>query len=136
MKTNIIIIIAVIVVVAVGSFFLGMLTSGGKGPRGNFGQNGFNSADRQTATGLQNRAGAINGDIISKDDASVTVKMRDGGSKIVLYSISTEISKFASGTIDDLVVGKTIIVSGQTNQDGSVTAKTIQLRPQMIQQTQ
>jgi hypothetical protein len=130
MKKNIIIIIAVIVVVSIGSFFLGMLTSGGKCPRGGFGQNGFNGVDKPTVTGLQNRAGAINGEIIAKDDVSITVKMRDGGSKIVLYSTSTEISKFASGTLDDLVIGETIMVSGQTNQDGSVAAKTIQLRPQ------
>ena len=39
-------------------------------------------------------------------------------------------SKFVGGAISDLEVGKTITVNGKENQDGSVTAQTIQLRPQ------
>lgn len=79
---------------------------------------------------FSNRDGAfINGEIIAKDDKSITIKLRDGGSRIIFYSATTEISKFVSGTADDLIIGKNITVIGKTNSDNSITAQTIQLRP-------
>lgn len=76
--------------------------------------------------------GFIAGEIISKDDKSLTIKSPNGGSKIILYSSATEISKMASGTIADLSIGQTLTVSGQANQDGSFTAQLIQIRPAMV----
>lgn len=76
--------------------------------------------------------GFSGGEIISIDAESITVKGQDGSSKIVIYSPATPISKMASGTMSDLITGKSIMVNGKANPDGSITAETIQLRPEGI----
>lgn len=98
---------------------------------GQFGQAG----DSSGAAGQGNRGGAafrpINGEITSSDDKSITVKLQDGSSKIVLFSDSTQINKADQASKDDLKSGTKVAVFGQTNADGSVTAQNIQLNPMM-----
>jgi len=69
------------------------------------------------------------GEIIAKDNTSVTVKLTDGGSKIVFYSDKTTVQEMKSGSIADLQVGDTVNVSGTANSDGSITAESFQKRP-------
>ncbi len=87
------------------------------------------------SAGTQQRAnrggGFVSGDIMSVDDKSLTIKSRDGGSRIILLSGSTEVSKFSAGALSDLQVGDSVTVTGKTNTDGSITAQTIQERPAM-----
>ncbi len=130
----------VAVVIGSGSFYGGMKYAQGRSPRDNFANltpeqrqqftanagAGFRGGASQGRSGMN--GGFTIGEILSKDDKSITIKMPDSGSKIVFYSDSTEVTKFTDGSSDDLVVGKTVSVNGSSNQDGSVTAQTIQLR--------
>jgi flagellar basal body-associated protein FliL len=127
---NIIITILLLIIVAGGAFFAGIKYQQKKIPSfaGQFanGQN-LRSGNGQTRTG--NAFRPVNGEIISADDKSITVKLQDGSSKIVLLSDSTQINKADTATKADLKVGETVAVFGSDNSDGSITAQNIQLNP-------
>lgn len=136
-------IVIIVIIVAGGAFFAGMKYGQSKSPanlsRGNF-QNMTPEERQQRAQqmgtagvgfgGGREGSGFASGEIISKDDKSVTVKLQDGGSKIIFFSDTTEVGKFVDGTSNDLEIGKTVIVNGTTNSDGSITAQSIQMRPE------
>jgi hypothetical protein len=81
----------------------------------------------------QNVAGArgseVSGTILSMDSNSITVKLPNGSTKIVLYSSNTTYSNTVSATQSDLKVGEGVAVFGTNNSDGSVTATNIQINP-------
>lgn len=133
-----VIIIVIAVAVGAGAFYGGMKYAQSKIPQG-LARGDFSAGSAFSGQGLRNSGAAgrqangmnvIAGEIIAKDQNSITVKLRDGGSKIIFYSGSTEIGKFTGGDSADLEVGKTVSVSAKPNSDGSVTAQSIQLRPE------
>ncbi len=92
----------------------------------------FSSFSQQTQSRFRERTGAQNagverGEIINKDINSITIKLRDGGSRIILFSEKTDIGKVTSGSKDDLKSGEQVSAFGKQNSDGSFTAQMIQL---------
>lgn len=125
----------VVVVVGVGGFLVGRSTAQTSGFT-RFTQYGVNTSGIQrNGTGqIGNRTGMmryrpVNGEIIESGNDSVTVKLVDGSSKIVLFSDKTEINKAQKAEVSDLKVGEKVMVVGQENSDGSMTAQNIQLNP-------
>ncbi|MBI5153100.1 MAG: hypothetical protein HZA36_01435 [Parcubacteria group bacterium] len=96
----------------------------GGGGRGAFGQMG-NGGQRGVARG----GGFTTGEVISKDDKSITLKLRDGGSKIIFFTESTKVMKNTDGPLKDIETGTQISTTGNANQDGSVNAQSIQILP-------
>lgn len=72
----------------------------------------------------------VNGEILSADERSITVKLADGSSKIVLFNDKTSINKASEGSKDELKTGVKVAVFGTENSDGSITASNIQLNPE------
>ncbi len=64
------------------------------------------------------------------DSDSITVKLADGSTKIVLFSGTTTYSDTITASQTDLKVGGEVSVFGTANSDGSVTATSIQITPQ------
>ena len=76
-----------------------------------------------------NGGGSLSGTIVKEDQNTMTLNTRDGSSHVVFITPDTNVSKSVGGTIADVSVGSTVIISGTTNSDGSVSASLIQLRP-------
>jgi hypothetical protein len=124
---SIIILIIVFVLLSAGFFYAGMKYGSSKSAAGT---QRFQQMGSKTGAGnLQNKGGLTSGDIVAKDDKSITIKLSNGGSKIIFLSATTQVNKFAAGTIDDLQIGTAVSVSGTSNTDGSLTAQSVQLRP-------
>jgi len=139
-------IIAVIIIVGAGAFYAGMKYDQSKNTGANLSASALANMtpeqrqtlfqQRQQAGGTNNQRGAIRangnfaaGEIIAKDDKTITIKLQDGGSKIVFLSDTTPITKSAEGTSADLTIGQQVTASGTANSDGSLTAQNIQIRP-------
>jgi len=139
-KTNIVRMGIILVMAVAGGFVAGMKYQQGKGSSVNGGQNTMQSAGRgihnngegqQVVMGTQHRrdSGMVGGEIINQDDASITIKLDNESTKIVLFSEETGINMATEGSLENLAVGEQVVVFGQENSDGSVTATSIQLNP-------
>lgn len=134
-------IVGAIAIGGAGGFFAGMKYAQAKSP---VSQRGFvaglqnlspQERQQRLAQGGIGRGGrgagggAASGEIISKDSQSLTIKLPDGGSKIVLFSSSTAVGTMSAGSASDLQTGKDVFVTGTANSDGSISAQNIQIRP-------
>lgn len=127
MKNNFLLIAVITTVVGVGGFFAGMKYQQSRRPSVTDFQS-MRGSMRQDPSGTRpSGIGAIRGEIIDKDEESITVKLPDGSSKIVLISGNTQINKATEAMVDDLLMGEQVMVLGQENSDGSVSASQVQL---------
>jgi len=131
-KNNFLLVAILVIVVGAAGFFAGLKYQQSKQPSRtdiqSLGQ--FRRDMRQSGTqDMQPRGGSgmIRGEIINKDEKSITVKMPDNSSKIILLSENTKINKATEGSVDDLETGKQVVVFGQENPDKSISATNIQL---------
>ncbi len=69
------------------------------------------------------------GEIQSIDGNTLLIVDANGAEKRVQVTDTTLIEKNASVEITDLATGETVIVSGSDNDDGSVTARSVQVAP-------
>ena len=119
-------VVILVVLVGAGAFFGGMQYQKSQRSAGRFTQLSGGQGQFGNRNG-QNRP--VVGEIVSADDKSITVKLMDGSSKIVILSASTAINKQATGSVSDLKTGERVLVIGTQNSDGSVTGQSIQLNP-------
>ncbi len=132
MKNHWIITIVIVVLVGAGAFFGGMQYQ--KMQKVTFfGQAGMTQNGGRRFGGQSGNARPIRGEIISADANTITVKMMDGSSKIIVVSVNTSITEATSAGKDALQTGKQVMIFGNQNADGSVTAQNIQLNPQQMQ---
>lgn len=129
-NTMIVVAVVLIIVAAAGGFFGGMMYQKNQVPalgaagRGNFagrlGQSGQNAAFRP-----------VRGQVLNMDSNSLTVKLSDGSTKLVVLSSSTAFVQSTKAAVSDLKAGDTVNVVGTANSDGSVTAQDVQINPPM-----
>jgi len=129
-QSNLIIIFVIIIILVGGGAFYGGMKLGQTSGRTAFGPGSFQRNGAAAGTQRVANSSFVNGEIISQDDKSITVKLNNGGSKIIFYSDTTEIGKMASGTLADLGIGTNVMASGKINADGSISASSIQIRPE------
>ena len=137
-KKTAVIVVVLVILAGAGGFFGGMKYQESKVPTrfANFQGQGRGANFQGSLQGRGQGFQPVNGEIISVDDKSITVKMDDDSSKIVLLSDSTAINKAEEGSKDDLKEGTKVLVVGSSNSDGSVSATSIQLNPREFARTQ
>jgi hypothetical protein len=129
LKNKMLITAILIAVVGVGAFWAGMQYQNSKLPAKFNGQNMRAMKYGQGLPGQGQPEGmeAVRGEILSVNDNSLTVKLLDDSSKIVLISENTEINKASEASSSDLLTGEPVMIFGKTNSDGSISAAQIQL---------
>lgn len=134
MKMNIVKIITIALLVGAVGFFGGIKYQQSKGATtsrqaggSTFVMRGGEGSDRNAV--IRGGLKPVSGEIIASDDKSITVKLQDGSSRIVILSEKTQINKAEEAEKSELKQGEAVAVFGTENQDGSVTAQNIQLNP-------
>ena len=127
-----------IIVAAVGGFYGGMMFQKTQTSSfGTTGQNAFRQGGNFRAIPGQNGQSSnfrpVRGQVISMSDNSLTVKLSDGSTKLVVLSGNTNYLQSTKAALSDIKTGDTVNIVGTQNSDGSVTAQDVQINPPQIQ---
>jgi flagellar basal body-associated protein FliL len=131
-NTMIIVAVVLVIVAAAGGFFGGMIYQKNQAPAlGAAGRGSLTARFGQGGQGGQAAAAfrPVRGQVLSTSSNSLTVKMSDGSTKIVVLSTSTAFMQSTKAASSDVKTGDTVNVVGTANSDGSVTAQDIQINP-------
>jgi len=120
----------VVTLLVIVSFVAGVQTGKSKNINKTFGNrnipNGMNQ-NFNKGTGMNTRSGNILGEVLSKDENSLTIKSKTNGSKIVIVSKATEVFKTITGSIADITVGTNVMITGKEGDGGSTIADSIRI---------
>jgi hypothetical protein len=134
--------IVILVVVAAGSFYGGTVYGQGQAQaqlaarrqgfdQGGVGQGFGQSGQAQFGAGQRTGGpgGMVFGQIEQVGDGLLVITDNNGKQTQVRVTDTTLIEKNASVSLADLKQGETVIVSGATGSDGSITARSVQVAP-------
>ena len=124
-KKNIIGGIIIAIVLFAGGFLIGTSSATSATQNGSTRQFGAAALSHARQAG----AGLVSGTVLSKNNTGITIQTRDGGSRIVLTSSSTQVLTSTPGSLSDVTSGSNISIGGTVNADGTMSADFIQLRP-------
>lgn len=136
MKIVYIVIIVIIVIITGGAAFFGGMqyqksTLSTEGANNNMGPENRQMMDNGDNENRNNRERMgmqpVTGEVTSQDDESITVQLSDGSTKIVYINDDTTISNTEEAALSDISQGKTVMVIGESNDDGSIDANMIQM---------
>lgn len=138
MNKNVMILVALVLIIfaAAGGFVGGMMYQKNQSPIfGMMGQNGSRQGEVfRGSSGQQNsNFRPVRGQVLSMDNNSLTVKMSDGSTKLVVLSSSTAFVQSTKASLSNLKTGDTVNVVGTQNSDGSLTAQDVQINPPQAQ---
>ena len=130
-NTTIILGVVLIILALGGGFYAGMKYQSQK-ISSNFAGGTGNGAIRQRfgAFGQNGQSfRPVRGEVLSMDKNTLTVKLSDGSTKVVVLSSATVFLKSSTAFSSDVKTGDMVNVVGSQNSDGSVTAQDIQINP-------
>jgi len=126
----------VILVLVAGAAFYGGMVYGKSQAQAAFTarrQGGFTGANGQglpgATGGASGRGGMLFGQIKEIGDGALTVTDNNGKESKVKVTDTTLIEKQASVKLNDLAPGETVMISGSTGTDGTITARSVQVAP-------
>lgn len=140
--------VLLVVVIAGGSFYGGMVYGknqaqqdlpvmgefegmpGAAGRRGQFGGQFGTEPGANAGQMDRTQGGSLFGEIQSIGDGEMTIVDQSGDQVTIYVTDTTLIQKQAEVTLSDLEEGETVVISGSRGDDGSITARMLQVSPE------